>query len=98
MMRQHQETVAEQAGGALRRIMLVVLIAALMAVMMAASAMPALAKVGGNGKGQGDGIGGSSPTNGSDQGVSKKDKDYQGGVYNNPHRPVVVVVDLPDFP
>jgi hypothetical protein len=97
-MEQHQETVAEQAGGALRHIMLVVLIAALMAMMMAVSAMPALAKVGGNGKGQGDGIGGSSPTNGSDQGVSKKDKDYQGGVYNNPHRPVVVVVDLPDFP
>ena len=48
-----------------------------------------------NGNGQGDGYGGSSPTNGSEQGVSKKDKDYQSGVYNNPHRPVVVVVDLP---
>ena len=48
MMRQHQETVAEQqAGGALRRIMLVVLIAALMAVMMAVTAAPALAANGG---------------------------------------------------
>jgi opacity protein-like surface antigen len=93
--------VAEQAGGVLRRIMLVVLVATLMALVMAASAMPALAKggdnFGGNGEGQGGGIGGSSPTKGSEQGVSKKDKDYQGGVYNNPHRPVVVVVDDP-FP
>ena len=101
-MGQQQIVTEQQAGGALRRIMLVVLVAALMAVMMAANAGIALAKggdnFGGNGKGQGDGIGGSSPTNGSDQGVSKKDKDYQGGVYNNPHRPVVVVVDLPDFP
>ena len=43
MMGQHQETVVEQAGGALRRIMLVVLIAALMAV----TAAPALAANGG---------------------------------------------------
>ena len=47
MMGQHQETWAEQAGGALRRIMLVVLIAALMAVMMAVTAAPALAANGG---------------------------------------------------
>ena len=75
--------------------MIVVLVAALMALTMAASAMPALAKggynFGGKGKGQGDGTGGSSPTNGSEQGVNKKDKSYQGGVYNNPHRPVVVI-------
>ena len=43
MIGQHQQTVAEQAGGALRRIMLVVLIAALMAV----TAAPALAANGG---------------------------------------------------
>ena len=38
-----QQTVAEQAGGTLRRIMLVVLVAALMALVMAASATAAFA-------------------------------------------------------
>ena len=38
-----QQTVAEQAGGTLRRIMLVVLVAALMALVMAASATSAFA-------------------------------------------------------
>jgi hypothetical protein len=42
---QQQTTVAEQqAGGALRRIVMVVAVAALMALVMAASAMPAMAK------------------------------------------------------
>ena len=81
--------------------MLVALAAALVALVMAASAMPALAKggdnFGGHYKGQGDGYGGSSQSNGSEQGVSKKDKSGQGGVYNNPHHPVVVVIDDP-FP
>jgi hypothetical protein len=46
MGQQQQETVAaQQAGGALmRRIMLVVAVAAVMALVMAASAMPAMAK------------------------------------------------------
>jgi hypothetical protein len=38
-----QQIVAEQAGGALRRIMLVVLVAAFMALMMTVTAAPALA-------------------------------------------------------
>jgi hypothetical protein len=78
-MGQHQQTM--ESGTALRRIVMVVLVAGLMALLMAASAMPALAKAGdgkygGNDKGQGGGTGGDSPTNGSDKGVSKKDKDY----------------------
>jgi uncharacterized membrane protein len=101
MMGQHQQTM--ESGTALRRIVMVVLVAGLMALLMAASAMPALAKAGdgkygGNDKGQGGGTGGDSPTNGSDKGVSMKDKDYDGGVYNNPHRPVVVVIDDPTLP
>ncbi len=96
MGQQQQTMVAEQqAGSALRRVLLALTVAVLMAVLMAASAMPALAKggdnFGDNDEGQGGGFGGSSPTNGSEQGVSKKDKSYQGGVYNNPHRPVVVI-------
>jgi hypothetical protein len=97
MMGQQQQTMVaeQQAGSALRRVLLALTVAVLMAVLMAASAMPALAKggdnFGGNDKGQGGGFGGSSPTNGSEQGVSKKDKSYQGGVYNNSHRPVVVI-------
>jgi hypothetical protein len=101
MMGQQQTVAEQQAGGTLRRIMLVVLVAALMALTMAASAMPALAKggenFGGHYKGEGDGYGGSSQSNGSEQGVINKDKSGQGGVYNNPHRPVVVVIDSP-FP
>jgi hypothetical protein len=87
MMGQQQTVAEQQAGGALRGIVLVVLVATLTALTMVASATPALAKggdnFGGKGKGQGGGIGGSS-----------QDPD---GVSNNPHRPVVVVVDYPNF-
>ena len=97
-MGQQQQTM--ESAAALRRIMLVVLVAALMALTMAASAMPALAKggenFGGNGQGQGGGTGGDSLTNGSLQGVSNKE---QSGVYKNPHKAVVVPVpELPTGP
>jgi hypothetical protein len=46
-----QQIVAEQAGGALRRIRLVVLVAALVALMMAATSAPAFAANGSFNKG-----------------------------------------------
>ena len=57
-MGQQQQTVAEQAGDALRRIILVLAVAALMAAMMVVMAEPAFADPGGNGKGLCDGRGG----------------------------------------
>ena len=95
-----QEMVAEQAGGSLRRLMLVVLVAALMALMMAASVMPALAtpppdrggeNYGGNRNGHGDGVGGTSPFNGSAQGVSKKEQN-ENGVIRNPHLDAIITL------
>ena len=101
MMGQQQETVAEQqAGDALRRIVMVVLVAALMALMMAASAMPALAtpppdrggeNYGGNRNGHGDGVGGTSPFNGSAQGVGKKEQN-ENGVIRNPHLDAIITL------
>ena len=51
-----QQIVAEQAGGALKRLMLVVLVAALMALMMAVTSAPALAANGSFIEGAGNAI------------------------------------------
>jgi hypothetical protein len=100
MMGQQQIVAEQQAGDALRRIVMVVLVAALMALMMAASAMPALAtpppdrggeNYGGNRNGHGDGVGGTSPFNGSAQGVSKKEQN-ENGVIRNPHLDAIITL------